>query len=262
MGAPFALQTDHRPLLRLESAKESHARSQRLERWALELRAYEFTVKHRPGVENADADSLSRYPVSLMALQPPISSTELATAQQSDPVLSKVITHLQSSGTRPHSKDWRWYPLCRYYQLWPQLCIHNSVLCRRSKSPTMVDEKYLIVVLQSLKKTFLAIAHNQSGHQGISHTLSSLLEIAYWVGMSSDVTRYCKYCATCQTTKALPNHPAPLWPVIASRPWELVAIDILIKVPMSAQGNQYILVMQDYFSKWPLICSSNPRSKS
>jgi len=30
----------------------------------------------------------------------------------------------------------------------------------------------------------------------------------------------------------------------------MVAVDIL-KVPMSTQGNQYLLVAQDYFSKWP-----------
>ena len=68
--------------------------------------------------------------------------------------------------------------------------------------------------------------------------------------MSKDVTRYCSYCTRCQYTKSPPNQPAPLQPVIASRPWELVAVDIL-KVPMSPQGNQYILVAQDYFSKWP-----------
>ena len=38
---------------------------------------------------------------------------------------------------------------------------------------------------------------------------------------------------------------------MASRPWELVAVDVL-KVPMSHQGSQYILIVQDYFSKWPL----------
>ena len=68
--------------------------------------------------------------------------------------------------------------------------------------------------------------------------------------MSKDVTRYCSYCTRCQYTKSPPNQPAPLQPVIASRPWELVAVDIL-KIPMSPQGNQYILVAQDYFSKWP-----------
>ena len=38
--------------------------------------------------------------------------------------------------------------------------------------------------------------------------------------------------------------------MIACRPWEMVAVDIL-KVPMSTEGNQYLLVAQDYFSKWP-----------
>ena len=30
----------------------------------------------------------------------------------------------------------------------------------------------------------------------------------------------------------------------------MVGVDIL-KVPMSSKGNQYLLVAQDYFSKWP-----------
>ena len=37
LGALFTLETDHKPLEWLESAKASHARSQRLERWSLEL---------------------------------------------------------------------------------------------------------------------------------------------------------------------------------------------------------------------------------
>ena len=188
--------------------------------------------------------------MSLVALELSMTTTNNASAQQSDPVLSVVLTHLQSSTTLPTSNSWRLFPLRRYCQLWSQLCIQDSVLCRRVKSPTMVEEQYLIIVPQSLKKEFLAIAHDRSGHQGESHTLSSLSKIAYWVGMSKDMIRYCNHCTTCQTTKAPPNHPAPLQPVIATRPWELVAVDIL-KVPMYANGNQYILVVQDYFSKWP-----------
>ena len=32
-------------------------------------------------------------------------------------------------------------------------------------------------------------------------------------------------------------------------PWKRVAVGV-IEVPMSSEGNQYILVIQDYFSKW------------
>ena len=53
----------------LESAKPSNARSQCLERWALELRPFNFTVVHHPGISNTHADTLSRFPVSLVAVK-------------------------------------------------------------------------------------------------------------------------------------------------------------------------------------------------
>ena len=49
------------------------------------------------------------------------------------------------------------------------------------------------------------------------------------------------------------------------RPWQLVAVDIL-KVPLSTANNQYLLVVQDYFSKWaeaiPLSDQTAPRITS
>jgi len=50
--------------------------------------------------------------------------------------------------------------------------------------------------------------------------------------------------------KAPATPPAPLLPIVTSRPWEMVTMDIL-KVPMSSRGNNYLLVVQDYFTKWP-----------
>ena len=35
------------------------------------------------------------------------------------------------------------------------------------------------------------------------------------------------------------------------RPWQMVAVDVL-KVPISSNNNQYLLVAQDYFTKWPI----------
>ena len=78
--------------------------------------------------------------------------------------------------------------------------------------------------------------------------------------MGKDVSSYCNHCFTCQQTKAPTTCPAPLQPIVASRPWELVAVDIL-NVQMSNQGKQYMLVVQDYFSKWPFsIPLSNQRA--
>ena len=75
-------------------------------------------------------------------------------------------------------------------------------------------------------------------------------EMAYWVGMGKDVACYCTCCFKCQITKDPDQIPAPLQSIIPTKPWKLEAVDVL-KVPMSVEGNQYILVIQDYFSKWP-----------
>ena len=58
-GNPFTIQTDHNPLIHLNNVKDSHGR---LARWALTHQPYNFTVKHRSGKANSNADGLSRDP--------------------------------------------------------------------------------------------------------------------------------------------------------------------------------------------------------
>jgi hypothetical protein len=38
----------------------------RMQRWALNLAAYQFDIRFRKGVENSDADALSRLPVTTL----------------------------------------------------------------------------------------------------------------------------------------------------------------------------------------------------
>ena len=99
-----------------------------------------------------------------------------------------------------------------------------------------MQERLLIVVPTSLRREFLQIVHDKAGHQGTDKTMARLSEIAYWVGTAKDVGYYCNHYTTCQITKASASQPAPLQPIVASRPWEMVAIDIL-EVPMSSRGN-------------------------
>ncbi|KAL3863188.1 hypothetical protein ACJMK2_004955 [Sinanodonta woodiana] len=56
-GASFSVETDHNPLTWLSQNK---GKNQRLLRWYLCLQPYEFTIKHRRGVKNTNADGLSR----------------------------------------------------------------------------------------------------------------------------------------------------------------------------------------------------------
>ena len=56
-GKEFVLETDHRPLTYLNTAKVANAR---LMRWALALQPFKFRVENIKGVENVGADFLSR----------------------------------------------------------------------------------------------------------------------------------------------------------------------------------------------------------
>lgn len=69
-GVQFEVVTDHECLLYLSARKDTKGR---LTRWALKLQEYDFTVKHRPGAQNGNADGLSRqaYPAPNPSSQPP-----------------------------------------------------------------------------------------------------------------------------------------------------------------------------------------------
>ena len=90
-----------------------------------------------------------------------------------------------------------------------------------------------------------------AGHQGVEKTLHRLRCEAHWVNMASDVELYCRQCTRCQKSKAPAPAPTrvPLTSMPIGKPWQMVAVDIL-QVPVSYKGNEYLLVVQDYFTKW------------
>ena len=57
LGREFMVQTDHRCLEWLDRFKDDNSR---LTRWSLALQPFKFTVQHRPGRANNNADALSR----------------------------------------------------------------------------------------------------------------------------------------------------------------------------------------------------------
>ena len=56
-GAKFEVVTDHKALV---SLLHSRVLNRRLHGWVMQLLEFDFVVKYRPGVENGDADALSR----------------------------------------------------------------------------------------------------------------------------------------------------------------------------------------------------------
>jgi len=72
----------------------------------------------------------------------------------------------------------------------------------------------------------------------------------YWLDMTADILAYCKHCRRCNTAKAqIPANRAPLQPILATRPLEIVAMDFTVMEP-AQDGRENVLVLTDMFTKF------------
>ena len=90
------------------------------------------------------------------------------------------------------------------------------------------------------------------GHLGVCKTLAKVSERFYWIHCHCDIEEWCRRCNLFDTRKGprvKQRSPVQLYNV--GEPMECVAIDVLGPRPETDQGNKYILIAMDYFSKWP-----------
>ena len=67
-----------------------------------------------------------------------------------------------------------------------------------------------------------------------------------WENMYVDVVIFCRNCAECAMHSGVgrEKHPS-LHPIPVKRPFQVWGIDI-IKLPKTAKGNTYVIVIQDF----------------
>ena len=108
LGRPFTILSDHKPLQHLFSEKKPIPvlASARIKRWTLILSAYDYRVQYKPGVQQGNADGLSRLPLPESVNEIPIPGETILMLENlqttlvnikhvrqwtdRDPVLSKV----------------------------------------------------------------------------------------------------------------------------------------------------------------------------
>ena len=250
LGRSFQIHTDHEPLQWLSAQKMEGM----LCRWALAMQEYDFTIVHRKGSANTNADALSRLPPPSCALTvalPHYSLPELKKAQMLDPIISVVHKARLQSCDVPRDTTFNRGVLRRYKQLWKQLAIADGVLCRTYSLGPLEGAVTVPILPPSFQQEALTLSHDipTAGHLGVDKTLDRLRRNAYWVSMAKDVERYCRNCTICQKSKLSLPPRAPLQNMPIGQPWQMVAVDIL-QVPLSTNNNRYLLVLQDYFTKW------------
>lgn len=69
--------------------------------------------------------------------------------------------------------------------------------------------------------------------------------------MTEYITRWCKECNQCAKRKPAPGlGKAALKTSYITKPLDRIGIDILGPLTITRNGNEFIMVICDYFSKW------------
>ena len=167
-GRHFTLITDHKPLTTILGPKQGvpQVAAARMQRWALMLSAYSYSIQFRPTLAHSNADGLSRLPLpadvavgnpedptifNLTQISSlPVKASDIANATRKDPLLSKVLVYMRQGWPERVEEPLKIFSYRRH-----ELTIEGDVLLWGMR--VVVPSRFRNVVLQELHQ----------GHQGI-----------------------------------------------------------------------------------------------
>ena len=250
-GREFKIYSDHKPLKYIfdENRQIPVLASARIQRWALLLAAYKYTIHHRPGTQMGHVDALSRLPLPQESFTVPVpgehkvllqhlnETVKIITADQvkswtdKDPLLSRV-RHLVLNGWCNEDEDAN-SQLKPYLNRRSELSVLNGCVLWGSR----------VVVPTEGRSAILAELHQM--HPGASKMKALARCFVWWPQIDNEIEHHVRSCSICQENQNSPPR-APLhpweWP---HRPWARIHIDHAGPF----MGHLYLIVV-DAHSKW------------
>lgn len=174
---------------------------------------------------------------------------EVAEEQARDPQLAKVRAWV-NLGRKPTTVelDREDQVVRKLIATFNMLTVVYGVLCRKGK------EGLQVVVSQILRSVMFRHLHAnpvQGGHLGRNRTYEKIRARAWWPGYREDISAWVRGCDVCQMQKVGPGRGnQPLVHEESGAPFERVAIDLVGPFQPSPHGMKYLMVAQDYFTKW------------
>lgn len=244
-GMKFQVLSDHKALEKIFTS--AHNAPARIQNWVLKLQPYTFTVKYLPGPENV-ADILSRTPlndtdnavcemtekyvnyITTCSLPVALTLDEVKQASETDQTLTKVRQCIQTD--RWEKSD----TMRPYYQVRCDLTVKDSLIMKGNK----------LVIPSSLQKQVMGLAHES--HMGMLKTKRLLREKVWFPNIDKQVEDMIKSCHACQMASTPPREPPVSMTDLPTGPWRELGMDIT-----GPFGNEYILVIIDYYTRFPLV---------
>ena len=132
--------------------------------------------------------------------------------------------------------------------------LYRTSIPRTKKGKVMGGHQEQLVVPLCLREQLLQLAHEGifSGHLGVQKTYIRLSAEFYWNDMISDVSNFCAACDKCQKIGRKPvKSPLGVVPLIREV-GEKMSTDLIGPLPVTTNGNRYILTLIDFASRYPM----------
>lgn len=213
-------------------------------------------LEFRPTMKgnNPEVKEVNCNQIRLVTFDTEITKEEIRKAQLSDPTLGKLVTMVENEEQRPEWKEISGFSseFKMYWSQWKQLVVKEGILCRRWESNDGKQVNYKVVLPKKFRQTVLSELHGArtAGHLGIRKTKEKVQDRYCWVGLSKDVRAFIRKCCMCTRRKSSKQKRSPLQQYLVGAPMERIAMDVIGPLPTSERGNNYILVVGDYFTKW------------
>lgn len=246
IGRHFTLNTDHKPLLAIfgEHRGLPQMSANRLQRWAFQLSAFNYTIKHVKSAENC-ADLFSRLPqvdsrkanendVTYLNFVTnnsdlPIIYDDILSETQKDKTLMVIIDAVKSGNKNNINK----IEYKSYFNRFFELTVENELLLWGHR----------IVVPQNLRTNLLDQIHKS--HLGIVKTKSIIRSYIWWPNIDVDIEQLIKGCDTCLAVSTNPPKAPNISWSTPNHPWERLHIDYAGPV-----AGVMLFIQIDAFSKW------------
>lgn len=258
-GNKYTVYTDHLPLKYFRTQTKP---TPRLIRWISELELYDPDIQYKPGKENDVADVLSR-----IGGPQDIPNTESIEPRY---LYSTTYHKTQEIPVKKHNKEddivSNWPSLYRQPEdKWPATV--SDLLKRERKNFVIEDSKvYRLVKIDGAEKKIPFVTYSKRAdlvedfHKGYGHTgtttIYSLMKTRWWwPSMKDDILTWLKLCSHCQLgSRAEKNvHHAPMKPLEVPAPFARWHLDFIGELPLTTNGNRWILVAVDYATNWPIV---------
>lgn len=253
IGRQFELVTDHQPLLSIFNPKKGipSSSANRIQRWALCLMGYTYTIRYKSTATHANADALSRLPAGIDTSFVDPSSQQVNLIQAAvmenwiinPKKIERATKEDQLLNRVKHFTETRW-PQVSMKQT-PELMSYYNNRYSLSIVEGCVMKDTQVVIPPQLRQQVLRLLHRS--HLGTVKMKRLARSYCWWPKIDEDILALTNSCVPCAKLQPMPKPVFKQW-TEPQNVWSRIHLDFA-----GPFWDSKWLIMIDAKSKFPII---------